>query len=72
MHQFLNRPLYPLCVLVTVCGAGKALLEESSPESLKAEQEEALGEWKKERDTAPGAATETIADSVSSFMKSLW
>ena len=72
LHQFLNRRLTILCVLVTLCVPGKALLDESSPESLKAEQEEALAEWEKERDTAPGAATETIADSVSSFMKSLW
>ena len=53
-----------------VCGAGKALLEEGSPGSLKAEEEEDLGEWEKKNDTV--AATETIANSVGSFMKSLW
>ena len=44
------------------------MLEECSPESMKAEQEEALGEWEKEKQPA----TETLVDSVSSFMKSLW
>lgn len=52
-----------------MCGTGKALLDEGSPESLKAEQE-SLAEWEIEKDAS--AATETIADSVGSFMKSLW
>ena len=46
------------------------LLDEGSPESLKAEEHEGIAEWEKEGDAS--VATETIAGSVGSFMKSLW